>query len=143
MTFSFEKIYTKIQVLSMRNDNSTSQAYRQTLLAQLVEMIRSDFSFPSQILFLKTLSELPKDFFESLASEMFELLIQEDIYSSELLLAAVENFAQSISIKELNESILPMIRDFYYLLSKVFEKIPGGQEYARKYMKKMDIPYLQ
>lgn len=140
-----DSLDVKIKFIANKKDSFTLEEFHKTLSAQVLEMIRSDFSIITQISFLQTLSTIPDDFFEFLAWEMLELISdwKAEITSPEILLLAVENFAQNIIQKEINESMLSMIRDFYYLVAKVFEKIPGGQEYARKYMKKMDIPYLK
>lgn len=132
----------KIKFLASKKDNHTYEEYYQTLLAQGVEMLKSNFQLPYQILFLKTLSELPEEFSELLMKEILELFSESEIYSSESLLEVLENFAQNISQQKCDDSLLPMIRDFYYLISKVFHKIPWWEVYEKKYIKKMDIPYV-
>lgn len=150
MTSFPDNLNVEIQLFASIKDLSTYENSQRALLSQVLEMFRNDFSIPSQISFLKTLSSIPQDFFETLGLEIFDLLfdwkidtLASDWEKSKLLLAAVENFAQSITQKEIDDTMLVMIRDFYYLVVKVFEKIPGGEEYVREYMKKMDIPYLQ
>jgi len=120
--------------------------YQEKIWAQIVLLLHSNFDISYQLLFLSTLLEIPDDYCIEFASRAFGLIY--DNYTTwennEILLEQVQMFAQEIAHNEIQDTeILPMIRDFYYYMIKLLQKIPGWEKQAQEYMKKLDIPYLE
>lgn len=121
------------------------QRYQEKLSAQVVLLLHSDFEFSYQLLFLSTLLALPETYFLEFSSHAFGKIYDEyDGKSIEGLLENIQFFSEAITNNTIDDTEkLPMIRDFYYCMMKLLQKIPGWEKQAQEYMKKLDIPYLE
>lgn len=138
-------IFHKIYGIAIRDSLASKEWYREKLLAQIVLLLQNNFQISYQVLFLSTLMQIPNEYFLELSSEIFgEMYENQSDKSIEELLKNTYAFSQTIAYNNLeDEYVLPLIKEFYYHMTKLLQKIPGWEEQVKMYMKKMDIPYLK
>lgn len=137
----FEKIYQR----ATQDAQYLPSKYQEKIWAQIVLLLQTHFDISYQLLFLSTLLEIPEEYSLEFISRAFGLIYDENTgKNNEILLAQTQLFSDSIANNQIQDGeILPMIRDFYYYMMKLVEKIPGGEKQVQEYMKKLDIPYLE
>ncbi len=140
-----QDIFHKIYAIATRDSLASKEWYREKLSAQVLLLLQNRFQIPHQILFLSTLLEIPDEHFLELSIEIFGKMYDNQADKNiEILLQNVHIFSESIAYNNIDdETKLPLIRDFYYHMIKLLQRIPGWEKQAEIYMKKMDIPYVK
>lgn len=145
ISFSEGNVFWKIYAIATRDSLASKEWFFEKISAQIAFVLQSWYQIPYQLLFLSTLLQIPDEYFLEWVWKAFDMMYNTQTNSNiESILEHIHNFSQTIAYNTIEDDrMLALIRDFYYQMMKLAQKIPGWEKQMQTYMDKLDIPYLK